>query len=290
MHRFTAVVKSVVVTLTLAMLGMGAMCGAAQAGAIPYSVIGTNEFNLPIKYDPFNVLLSYNLYRDEGKAWDRTTGTSRDSLMTIEKFAHFFKFDALPDVGFLWEAVGGVGHFSGKGHDSSSGVLDPSTGMLAWIKPTPNLTTGIEYFIYLPFGDSDLSSHSVDNSVALTANYNQGRFMLDGDVGVKIRGDYRHGGNHYEQGDTLFANMVATVKIFDLLQPMGKIDFQTTSGGKDKDTGAALHNSQRELALGIGNHFNLTKKLSGDIWYAHGVTGSGVTKTNSALMRLVYVF
>ena len=289
MYRINVMIRMAAITLTLTLICLGA-ARIVRAGTIPYSVIGSNEFNLPVKYEPFNVWLSYNVYRDEGKTWAGTDSTSRDSLMTINKFAHFFKVDALPDVGFLWEAVAGLGHFSSKSHDSSSGFLDPSTGVLAWIKPTPDLTTGLEYFIYLPFGNSDLSGHSLDHSVALVGNYNHGNLMLDADVGVKIRGDYRHGGKHYEQGETLFANLVATYKVFKLLQPMGKLDFQTTGGGKDKDTGLELRDSQRELALGIGNHFNLTDKLSGDIWYSHGVTGNNVNKTNSALMRLVYVF
>ncbi|NVN91974.1 MAG: transporter, partial [Desulfuromonadales bacterium] len=41
----------------------------AEAGIIPYSVIGAHEFDLPVKFEPFNAILSYNVYRDEDKAW-----------------------------------------------------------------------------------------------------------------------------------------------------------------------------------------------------------------------------
>lgn len=260
----------------------------AEAGLIPYSVIGVNEFNLPVNYQPFNVFLSYNVYRDEGKSWDGQSG-SRSTLLSVEKYARFFKIDALPKVGFLWEVVVGAGSVTNKDDTSNTGLIDAQTGFLAWVRPTDNLTTGLEYFVYLPFGSNELSGHSLDNSIAFTTNYKLGQFTLDGDVGYKIKGDYKHGGVHAEQGDTVFGNLVLAYQFLKNVEPMLKVDFQATGPGKDKLTNNKTSGSE-ELAGGIGNHFNLTDKLSGDIWYSHGLTGRNTTKTNSVLMRIVYVF
>lgn len=91
---------------------------------------------MPVPYQPFNAFLSYNVYRDEGKSW---TGSSsqNDTLLTINKFAHFFKIDALPQVGLLWEGLLGAGHVTYKDNNSNSGMIDPQTGVLAWIRPPP---------------------------------------------------------------------------------------------------------------------------------------------------------
>jgi len=272
----------------LVAVGFTAELEKAEAGLIPYSVIGTNEFNLPVQYEPFNAFLSYNVFRDEGKSWDGQSA-ARSTLLSVEKYARFFKIDALPKVGFLWEAVVGAGSATNKDNTSNTGLIDAQTGFLAWIRPTDNLTTGLEYFVYLPFGSNELSGHSIDNSIAFTTNYKVGQFTLDGDIGYKIKGDYKNNGVNTEQGDTVFANLVLAYQFLKNIEPMLKVDFQATGSGRDKMTNIKTSGSE-ELAGGIGNHFILTEKLSGDIWYSHGLTGRNTTKTNSALMRIVYVF
>lgn len=288
MHQITRCAVRTLTTLALAVTLLSAVTTGAQAGLIPYSVIGVHEFDLPVTYQPFNAFLSYNVYRDEGKSW---TGSSsqNDTLLTINKFAHFFKIDALPQVGFLWEGLLGAGHVTYKDNNSNSGMIDPQTGVLAWIRPTPTWTTGLEYWLYLPFGSNELSGHSVDHSVAFVTNYTQGNFTLDGDVAVKIRGNYRHDGKHLEQGDTLFANLCLSYKLIKNIEPLVKVDYQTTGPGKDKDTGDRTPSSD-ELALGVGNHFSLSDKLSADAWYLRGVDGRNTTKTNSVYLKLVYLF
>jgi len=260
----------------------------SEAGLIPYSVIGVNEFNLPIKYEPFNAFLSYNIYRDEGKAWEGESG-ARGTFLTVEKYARFFRIDALPEVGFLWEAVVGAGSLTNKNDTSNTGMIDAQTGFLAWIRPTPNLVTGFEYFLYLPVGSNELSGHSFDNSIAFCTNYKLAGFTLDGDFGYKIRGDYRHDGVHAEQGDTFFGNLSLAYQFMKNIEPMLKLDYQATGPGKDTATDVKTSGSE-ELALGIGNHFTLTDKLSGDIWYTHGFTGRNTTKTNSVYVKIAYVF
>ena len=277
-----------IIVIVLAGIQLTATPRKADAGVIPYSVIGAHEFELPVKYEPFNAFLSYNVYRDESKAWSGSS-TQRDTLLTINKFAHFFKFDSMPNVGFLWEAILGAGHVSFKDNTSNSGMIDPQTGLLAWIRPLPNWTTGLEYWLYAPFGSNELSGHSLDHSVAFVTNYTLGNFTLDGDVAVKIRGDYRHGGVNAQQGDTLFANLSLAYKFMKNIEPLLKLDYQTTGPGKNKETGDRTPSSD-ELTVGVGNHFSLTDKLSADVWYLKGIEGRNTTKTNSVYLKLCYLF
>ncbi|NVN93261.1 MAG: transporter, partial [Desulfuromonadales bacterium] len=183
----------------------------------------------------------------------------------------------------------GAGHVSFKDHNSNSGMIDPQTGLLAWIRPVNNWTVGLEYWLYAPFGSNELSGHSLDHSVALVTNYTVGNLTFDGDVAVKIRGDYRHSGVSAEQGDTLFTNLSLSYKFMRNIEPLVKLDYQSTGAGKNKDTGARI-NSSDELAIGIGNHFSLTDKLSADVWYLKGVEGRNTTKTNSVYLKFCYLF
>jgi len=280
--------------MVMAFIGLclSAFSGKALAGIIPYSVIGPHEFQLPVGDDipagGLPILLSYNTYREEGKAWDGESG-SRSLFANINKFAYVFKFDAAPQVGFLWEGLAGFASATSKADTSVSGMIDAQTGVLAWIKPTKNLVTGLEYWMYLPVGDNELSGHSWNHSFAFVTNYILGDFTFDGDFGVKIMGDFKNGGVHAEQGDVFFANLVFAYKFMKNIEPFMKYDYQDSGPGKDIATGVKTSGNM-EMAWGAGNHFNLTDKLSADLWYEQGFTGRNTTKTNAGYFKVCYVF
>ncbi|UFS70686.1 transporter [Geomonas sp. RF6] len=260
----------------------------AEASVIPYSVIGVHEFDLPVKYDPFNVILSYNIYNDDRNAWGGPSG-GQDSLLTINKFAHFFKVDALPNVGFLWELVLGGASVRLKNDDSVSGMIDPQVGIVSWIRPLPNWTTALEYWLYVPFGDNEISNHAIDNSVAFLTNYTLGGLTFDGDFGIKLRGDSHYNGVKQERGDLLFGNLSLAYKFIPNVEPFVKLDWVSAGKGKDLGSGATVASSD-ETAIGIGNHFSLTQKLAADVWYLRGVDGRNNTKTDAVYLKFAYIF
>jgi hypothetical protein len=266
----------------------------ADAGIIPYSVIAPHEYQLPvgdaIPKDGITLLLSYNTFREEGKAWDGDS-QSRNLFANVNKLAHIFKIDtpALKDVGFLWEAVTGFASATTKDDQSFTGMIDAQTGLVAWIKPTKNWVTSLEYWLYMPFGDNELSGHSWDHSFASLNNYVLGNFTFDGDFGVKIKGDFKNGGVHAEQGDVFFANAVFAYKFIKQVEPFFKLDYQTTGPGKNKTSGVKTP-GQSELAYGIGNQFYITDRLSLALWYEGGLTGRNTTKTNAGYARAIWSF
>lgn len=268
--------------------------GKALAGIIPYSVIGPHEYQLPVGDEiPKNgttLLLSYNTYREEGRAWDGDS-QSRSLFANVNKVAHIFKFDspALQDVGFLWEAVGGFASATLKNNQSFTGLIDSQTGVVAWIKPTKNWVTCLEYWLYLPTGDNELSGHSWNHSFAFMTNYVLGNFTFDGDVGIKIMGDSRNNGVHAEQGDVLFGNAVFTYKFMKQVEPFVKLDYQTTAGGRDVTDNLDTP-GQSELAYGIGNQFYISDRLSLALWYEGSLTGRNNTKTNAGYLRAIWSF
>ena len=266
----------------------------ADAGIIPYSVIAPHEYQLPvgdaIPKDGITLLLSYNTYREEGKAWDGDS-QSRYLFANVNKLAHIFKIDTpmLKDVGFLWEAVSGFASATDKTNHSVTGLIDAQTGLVAWIKPTKNWVSSLEYWLYMPFGDNELSGHSWDHSFASLNNYVLGNFTFDGDFGVKIKGDAKNNGVHAEQGDVFFANAVFTYKFMKQIEPFVKLDYQTTGPGKVVDTGVKTSGNS-ELAYGVGNQFYITDRLSLAAWYEQGITGRNTTKTNAGYFRAIWSF
>lgn len=276
----------------LAFVGLSGVTQNTEAGIIPYSVIAPHEYQLPvgddIPKDGINLLLSYNTYREEGKAWDGESG-SRSLFANINKFAHIFKIDGVDDVGFLWEAVGGFASATTKDNQGFTGLIDGQTGLVAWIKPTKNWVTSLEYWLYLPIGENELSSHSWDHSFAFMTNYVLGNFIFDGDFGIKLKGDSKANGIHSEQGDTFFANTVFTYKFMKQIEPFVKLDYQSSAQGKNMDTGERT-SSQSELAYGIGNQFQISDKLSFAAWYEHGIAGRNTTKTNAGYFRAIWTF
>jgi hypothetical protein len=264
----------------------------ADAGIIPYSVIAPHEYQLPvgkeIPKEGTNLLLSYNAFRDEGKAWNGRSDT-RSLFANINKFVHIFNIDGLDNCGFLWEAVAGYGRLETKSGQSFNGLLDGQTGLVAWHKPTKNWVNVLEYWLYLPIGEDNLSGHSWDHSIAYMTNYVLGNFTFDGDVGYKLKGNYKHSGVEAEQGDVFFVNLVFAYKLMNQIEPFFKADYQTTNGGKNLTTNVNTA-GQSELALGIGNQFKISDRLSLALWYQKGVTGRNTTKTNAGMARFIWSF
>jgi hypothetical protein len=273
--------------------------GKADAGIIPYSVIAPHEYQLPVGDEiPKNgtdLLLSYNTFRDEGKAWEGQS-SARSLFVNIEKYVHIFKIDGLKNSGFLWEGVAGLGSFQGKDHTSTNGLIDAQTGLVGWYKPLKNWCNVLEYWLYLPTGNDNLSGHSWNHSFAYMTNFTLGNFTFDGDIGYKLMGDYDYAGVEKKQGDTVFANAVFAYKVMKQIEPFFKADYQSTNSGETvassnpETTPLGTFSGNSELALGVGNQFQISDRLSLAIWYEAGVTGRNTTKTNAGYCRFIWAF
>jgi len=276
----------------LVTVGLTGIARKADAGIIPYSVIGPHEYQLPvgkeIPEDGINLLLSYNTWRDESAAYDGESGT-RSLFANVNKFVHIFNIDGLDNAGFLWEGVLGFGSLKTKDNQSFTGMIDGQTGLVAWHKPTKNWVNVVEYWLYLPIGDNELSGHSWNHSIAYMTNYTLGGFTFDGDFGYKLMGDYKNNGVEAEQGNVFFANAVFAYKFMKQLEPFFKLDFQSTESGKNKLTGQKI-SGQHELAWGLGNQFTITDRLNVAVWYEGPLDGRNTTKTNAGYARFIWTF
>jgi hypothetical protein len=276
----------------LVTVGLTGIASKAEAGIIPYSVIGPHEYQLPvgkeIPEDGLNLLLSYNTWRDESDAYDGESGT-RSLFANVNKFVHIFNIDGLDNAGFLWEGVLGFGNVQTKDNQNFTGMIDGQTGLVAWHKPTKNWVNVLEYWLYVPIGDNELSGHSWNHSIAYMTNYTLGGFTFDGDFGYKLMGDFKNNGVEAEQGNVFFANAVFAYKFMKQLEPFFKLDFQSTESGKNKLTGQKI-SGQHELAWGLGNQFTITDRLNVAVWYEGPLDGRNTTKTNAGYARFIWTF
>lgn len=288
---FRKVFLSVVFTC-LGFICFVGVSGKAEAGIIPNSVIVPHEYQFPpaavIPPEGFTGILSYNIFRDEGEAYEGESNM-RNLFASVNKVYHIFNVKGLDNVGFAWEGLFGYARALTKTDQSFNGMLDVQMGGVAFMKPTKNWTTALEYWLVLPIGDNDFSGHSWDHQFAFLTNYVYENFTFDGDIGYKLRGDSKHNGLHSENGDTLYGSACFGYKVAKLIEPFFKLDFQSTATGKDMASGQKT-SSQAELTWGVGNYFKLTDKLQLSVHYIGGLTGSHNTKANGAEFNLYLMF
>jgi hypothetical protein len=269
-------------------------CNATQSFAadaiIPYSVIGTNEYNLPVGFkEPINLLLSYNVWSNVND-YHGPEGADYDILVSVNKFARLFTIDGLITGDFCGKAFSGMPEYLGtEDGDNINGMIDPQTGMVAWTKPIPSWTLCFEYWLHLPWGSSDLSDSAFVSDFAWMNNHQWGCFVLDWDIGYRLRGDQRKGGQRNKLGDSLFANAVLTYKVSPRINPALHVDYETAGSGRNKDTNETIASYDR-LQVGLGNSMKVSDKLTFDIWYSRGIDGRNVAKTNALYTRFIWAF
>ncbi len=291
--------KALLLVMVAAFLLVGGFVNVDKAvaveGIIPYSVIGTNEYNLPVGFDePINLLLSYNVWTNIDQAYDSNgdeISSGYDLLASVNKFARLFTIDGLDNWGFLWEGVLSFGSLTFENGDHATGLLDPQTGVAAWTKPIPSWTVGLEYWMYLPFGDDSLTGGSLNHAFTWMNNHQffDGKIVVDWDLGYKIRGDSRVNGVRSEQGNSLFTNWVVTYKHNAYFNPNFHFDMEASESGKNKNTGATIASGEN-MQIGIGNSMKLTDRLLFDVWYARGIDGRNAPKSNNVFTRFIWSF
>lgn len=267
------------------------MIGGLSMATRSFANIGTNEYNLPVGFDkPINFLVSYNVWSNIND-YHGEDGEDYDALLSANKFARLFTIDGLENWGFLWQGVVGFSDLGFENGDSVSGLIDPQTGMTAWTKPIPSWTLCLEYWMYIPFGDSDLTNGALNHAVTWMNNHQLfgGKLVVDWDLGYKIRTDARRGGTKYKQGNSLFTNWVITYKHNAYFNPQFHFDYEASESGKNKDTDATI-GSGSNMTVGLGNSMKITDRLLFDIWYAYGVDGRNAPKSNNLFTRFIWSF
>ena len=154
----------------------GLMLGTQAKAQIIFDVIGPQEYNLPVNFDPFNVFVQYGMVQNDSKFWDadgnKVTGSGARRTIGLSKYVHFWTPDFNRNIGMAWEVIQpevSVRDRSAADPDARnlSGFGDTITGFATWFKPTPKSTLGLQSFVQIPWGDKDVSDTNWKNYTTL---------------------------------------------------------------------------------------------------------------------------
>ena len=263
---------------------------------VTLGIIGPHEYDLPVDFKPFNVLVQYGDGNAAGHSYNSlgqrkpTGGSHTWSGMT--KYVHFRSFDAIPHVGFAFELIQAESYTLADG--TNYGGLGPTiVGPAAWFKPNRHSTFGIQTFMQTAVGTRDATSPNYwSNISSFIFDYEWKYFSFDGDAGT-VAGAAKHvkGGHTYSPGVVFYTNLRFSWKATHLFEPFFALDWQNVKGTYDRTAGQCLDDSNsREITLGAGAMFNISQHLSFTTRYSHSVDGRNVPESNAYYVKFVYLW
>ncbi|GAB3590789.1 transporter [Acetobacter peroxydans] len=279
----------------LVLLGAGAQ--PSHAADITLGIIGPHEYDLPVDFKPFNVLVQYgdgnaagNAYNGSGERVAAHGGGHSWSGMT--KYVHFRTFDAIPHVGFAFELIQTESYVlaDGKNYGGLGGTI---VGPAAWFKPNKHSTFGFQTFMVTPSGSRDaLASHYWSNISSLIFDYEWEHFSFDGDVGTVVASTKHEPGQHaFSPGVVFYSNLRFSWKATKLIEPFFAFDWQNAGGTYDQTLGQDVRDtSSREVASGLGIMFNISRSVSVTARYSHSVEGRNTPETDAYYLKLLYLW
>jgi hypothetical protein len=297
-HRRCAAATIVQTALAVAVL---AGSGNAGASGIPFAGNRPQSFEFPIDYtESYNSFGQFVQYNEDNRHFDNTGDKvpgSGHTFVGLSSALHYWKFDALPSVGWVGSVTVPEVRVEGRGF-AASGVGDPLVGGLAFIKPTPSSTLGVQALVQVPIGASSVTTNTW--SLWPSVFYNvwfENRFNLDVLVGGVLRSTtHKTGTNDLDAGNTWHANVRFGSALEPVLytkpvyvMPFVGIDFQHTGKTRDRFSGMTLADSDsRETAANLGVLFQLQRRKSYDqfeMHYARGLNGRNTSVTNGLFLQ-----
>jgi hypothetical protein len=298
----TGSVRHAAVSLMLAVAGFGGGLETAQASGIPFAGNRPESYEFPLdykeSYDSFGQFLQFNA---DNKSFDSNgksvAGPGTETFVGLSARLHYWKFDSLPKVGWVASATVPEVRVQGPGL-SANGIGDPLVGGLAFIKPLPNNTLGLQTLVQVPIGTDKVTTNTW--SFWPSVFYDQwfaNRVNLDVIAGGILRATtHRTGAHDLDQGTTLHANVRLGFGIEPVVWqksyypvPFVSFDYQKTGATRDDVTRLDLPASKsNEKAVGGGILFQLQKKNFYDqfeIHYSKGIAGQNTVLTNGVFMQ-----
>lgn len=269
---------------------------AAYAADITLGIIGPHEYDLPVDFKPFNVLVQYGNGNAAGSTYNssgqRMARGGSHTWSGLTKYVHFRTFEAIPHVGFAFEIIQGESYALANGTDY--GGLGPTiVGPAAWFKPNAQSTFGIQTFMQTPVGTRDATSPNYwSNISSFIFDYEWKHVSFDGDLGSVVGSTKHMKGQHsYRPGNVFFANLRFSWKATPKIEPFMAFDWQNVAGTYDNTMRQSVSDTNsREVAMGPGIMFNISKKVSFTTRYSHSLEGRNTPETNAYYVKFVYLW
>lgn len=302
-HRYNTSAKRAA-RFMLAAITLGGACHAAHAGGIPFAGNRPQSFQFSTDFkDPYDSFGQYLQFNDDSKAFnnagDKVKGSDGETFVGLSSRLHYFKIDALPEWGFLAAITVPEVRVQAR-QSSASGLGDPLVGGLAFTNPMPGMTAGVQAYVQVPIGSSDVTTDTWSVWPSVFVNHWAGNVNVDLLVGGILRGTTnKNGVPDVEGGNTYHANLRLGYSLSPPSDPFAipfiSLDAQKTSKAKTGGISVAQSDS-RETALGLGVLFQL-KPGSTSLWrnqktydqlsfhYSRGVSGKNTSVTNGLFVQ-----
>jgi hypothetical protein len=282
-------------TLSAAVLVPFCTTTNAIASDITFAVIGPQEYNLPVDFKvPFNVFVQYGEFNNTNQAWNPSGGLNRVTSSTLyeglSKYVRFWTFDSIPNVGFAYEVIVPEVMITDP-YTATKGIGDPLTGPAVWFKPTKDTTVGLQSFVQLPIGETQVSNHYWANYSSIFFDWQSPLLSFTGNAGAVFRSIQSAPGTlHVNEGTTLHTNLRLGWKATTFWEPFVAFDWQTTGSANYAYGGgvAALANQETALGAGVMAHFSPVASLT--LRYSRGVEGYNTGLTNAGYLKFAYVW
>lgn len=277
------------------------------AGGIPFAGNRPQSFEFPLDYtDTYHSFGQFLQITDDDRRFDadgnKRAGFGGHSVVGLSSALRYWKFDALPQVGWVGSITVPEVRIEGRGF-TASGLGDPLVGGIAFVKPTPASTLGTQWLVQVPIGAAQVTTNtwSVWPSVFYNHWFGQ-RVNLDVLAGGVLRGATRKtGSNDLDAGNTFHLNLrlgVGTAPV-DYTRsvhvvPFAGLDYQRTGKTRDKVTELDLADSDsRETAASLGVLFQIKTRGGYDqfeLHYARGLKGRNTSVTDGLFLQFWHYF
>lgn len=273
-----------------------AIAPPAVANDIPFAVIGPQEYNLPVNFpQPFNVVVQYGEFNNTNQAWGPSGGLYRTPTYSLfeglSKYVRFWTIDGVPNIGFAYQVIVPEVMVTGPAGFSVRGIADPLTGPVAYFKPTPNSTIGVEPLVGIPIGESQISNHYWEFLPVVFYDFQADPFSFTGQSGAILRSIQTAPDTpRVNQGTTFFTSLRLGWKATKFWEPFLAFDWQTTSAAKYAYIGGEAAPANAETALGVGVMAHFSPVASLTLRYSRGVEGYNTSLTNAGYLKFAYVW
>ncbi|NKF24636.1 transporter [Solimonas marina] len=262
----------------------------ASAGTT-FDVIGPREYELPVDFKPFNVFVQYATLQNTDRTFDsdgnRADGSGTETISGLSKYVRFWTPDFNHRIGLAWEVIASevsVRNHSANAADANqtSGIGDPLTGFALWYKPSDNSTFGIQSFVQMPVGNSDVSDTNWKNLTSLLWDVRLPAHLgWTADAGFVYQG--RRTRDHLRPGMAWHTNQRFAWQATELLEPFVAVDAEYDDG----HDGIA---SAWTVDAGPGVMFHTFDNQSITVRYATSVAGRNRDVNNSFNLKYAYVW
>jgi hypothetical protein len=161
---------------TLQALALALSAASPVHAQVVFDVIGPHEYDLPVAFAPYDVFVQYAYLQNDSKRWDidgnRVDGSGAQRVVGLSKYVYLWtpRFDR--NIGLLWEVIQPETSIRDRAAKdprdrNRTGLGDPITGFAGWFKPTVKSTFGVQSFMQIPWGESEVSDGNWKNLTSL---------------------------------------------------------------------------------------------------------------------------